>query len=171
MICTASLPFVLTALSPADWNSRNRRRISLWSAFSTTIASDDMVFPLVVDACWRTVLHALPRPRRLNDSGDMSPLVGRRRLGRRENPVLRRESVSAGRNLELGAVSGDGAGVGQAHARRSLVHQAAACAAGVSCCRRPVLGAGAVARVHDDQGPGGGPAAGRVQAQAVGLDR
>src|ERR1700734_3958992 len=45
MICPTSLAFFLLALSPAAWNSRNRRRISLWSALSRTIASDDMVFP------------------------------------------------------------------------------------------------------------------------------
>src|SRR5690242_11304420 len=45
MIFPTSLAFVLTALSPAAWNSRNRRRISLWSALSTTIASDDTFSP------------------------------------------------------------------------------------------------------------------------------
>src|ERR1700728_661164 len=48
MICPTSLAFFLSALSPAAWNSRNRRRISLWSALRMTIACDDMGFPLVM---------------------------------------------------------------------------------------------------------------------------
>src|SRR6478672_1269452 len=43
MICPTIVSLVLTALSPAAWNLRNRLRISLWSAFSITIASDDML--------------------------------------------------------------------------------------------------------------------------------
>jgi hypothetical protein len=42
MICPAILAFFLIARSPAAWNSRNRRRISLWSALSSTIASDGL---------------------------------------------------------------------------------------------------------------------------------
>src|SRR5580704_16749904 len=43
MICPTILDFFLTALSPAAWNFRNRPRISLWSALSMTMASDDML--------------------------------------------------------------------------------------------------------------------------------
>src|ERR1700741_3741002 len=50
MICPAIVSLVLTALSPAAWNLRNRLRISLWSAFSITIASDDM---LLLSARWK----------------------------------------------------------------------------------------------------------------------
>src|SRR6266513_1968111 len=52
MICPASLAFFLVALSPACWNSRNRRRISLWSSFSKTMASDVMVPLRGVAGAW-----------------------------------------------------------------------------------------------------------------------
>lgn len=57
--------FCLDRLSPAAWNSRNRRRMCLWSSLSKTIASDATVLsPAAVGRFNRWSLPPSPRSNR-----------------------------------------------------------------------------------------------------------